>query len=127
MVSAVIINADKILITQRLENGLLGGLWEFPGGKIKNGEGTREACIRCVKESTGLNILIHDYLTSVKHAYTHFKIKVDVFLCHTNSSTVQLKGSIDHNWINIDEIRKYPLHKANHKFLPQVREALKRL
>jgi A/G-specific adenine glycosylase len=125
MVTGVIIKEDKILITQRPEKGLLGGLWEFPGGQILNGEGTREACIRCVKELSGLNIEIQNYLTSVKHAYTHFKIEIDVFLCRTNSTIIRLNGPIDYRWIDFDDIHKYPLHKANHKFLPRVREALK--
>ncbi len=127
LVAGVIVNKNKILITQRPERGLLGGLWEFPGGQIRNNEINQKACVRTIEESTGLHIEILDYLTSIKHAYTHFKIKVDVFLCRTNSSTVRLYGPHDYRWININDIDKYPLHKANHKFLPRVREAMKKL
>ncbi len=127
LATGVIVKENKILITQRPENGLLGGLWEFPGGQIKVGEDAQEVCKRSIKKSTGLNIEIRDYLTSVKHAYTHFKIKMDVFLCHTNSFAVELDGPMGYRWIDIDDIHKYPLHKANHKFLPRVRDALKNL
>jgi len=126
MVAGVVVNANTILIVQRPENGLLGGLWEFPGGQVLEGEDTRNACIRCIKESTGLNIEIRDYVTSIKHAYTHFKIKLDVFMCHTNSQSIKLNGPIGYRWIGFDDIRKYPLHKAMHKFLPSVREAMEK-
>ncbi len=127
LVAGVIMNENKILIIQRPENSLLGGLWEFPGGKSKNNEANQDACIRSIKESTGLHIEIHAYLTSVKHAYSHFKIKMDVFLCRTSSSSVVLNGPSDFRWIDIDDISKFPIHKANHKFLQNVREALQEL
>jgi len=124
LVAGVVMNKNKILITQRPEPGLLGGLWEFPGGQIQNKENNQKACLRTIEGSTGLQIEILDYLTSIKHAYTHFKIKVDVFLCRANSSAVRLNGPNDHRWINIDDIDTYPLHKAVHKFLPRVHEAM---
>jgi len=125
LVAGVIISNNKILITQRPEKGLLGGLWEFPSGQLKNNELNHKACLRIIKKSTGLHIEILAYVTSIRHAYTHFKIEVDVFLCRTISSPVQLNGPIDYRWINIDDISKYPLHKDNHKFLPHVLKAIK--
>ena len=86
----VVLKDKKVLITQRREDGLLGGLWEFPGGKIKKEETSAAACIRELKEETGLQVSVCQYLTQVKHAYTHFKIIVDVFICDNASGTVLL-------------------------------------
>ena len=122
--TGVVIKNDKVLITKRREEGLLGGLWEFPGGKLEVGESPAAACIRELQEETGLAVIIKDHLTSVRHAYTHFKIIMDVFLCHTDSSRVVLKGPIEYRWIALDEITDYPLPKANHKFLHHLREAM---
>jgi A/G-specific adenine glycosylase len=108
----------KILITKRKEKGLLGGLWEFPGGKIHEGETAEQACLREIKEEVNLDIEIKHYLTQVKHAYTHFKIMMDVFECRYISGKVKLNGAIDYRWIKLDEIEKYPFPKANHKFIP---------
>ncbi len=120
----VVLKNDKILITQRRNDGLLGGLWEFPGGKIKKGETSATACVREIKEETGLTVAVRQYLTQVKHAYTHFKIVVDVFICDNVSGIVALNGPVDYRWITLEQIGDYPLPRANHKFIPHLKEAL---
>lgn len=114
----VVKKGDKLLITQRKPDGLLGGLWEFPGGKIEDGETAESACIREIKEETDLTVQIEDILTTVKHAYTHFKIQMKVYLCSYLSGQVHLKGPVDFKWITFDEIGTFPFPKANHKFIP---------
>jgi A/G-specific adenine glycosylase len=118
------VKKHKVLITQRRHDGLLGGLWEFPGGKIKKGETSDTACVREIKEETGLTVTVRQYLTQVKHAYTHFKILVDVFICDNVSGTVVLNGPVDHQWITLEQIEDYPFPRANHKFIPQLKEML---
>lgn len=114
--TGVIRKDNKILITKRKEAGLLGGLWEFPGGKLHNDESAEEACVREIREETGLLVKIDCYLTHVRHAYSHFKIEVDVFICDYQSGEVVLNGPVDFRWISIKEIDDYPFPKANHKF-----------
>ena len=120
----VVINHDRVLITQRRNDGLLGGLWEFPGGKIKKDETSAKACIREIKEETGLTVAVHQYLTQVKHAYTHFKISADVYICDIVSGMVVLNGPVDYQWIKLEQIDDYPFPRANHKFIPRLREAM---
>jgi A/G-specific adenine glycosylase len=114
----VVFHGDKVLITQRAPDGLLGGLWEFPGGKINSGETASSACKREIKEETGLVIEVIETLTTVKHAYTHFKIKMEVFICRYVSGKVILAGPVAYRWIFLNEIEQYPFPKANHKFFP---------
>ncbi len=114
----VVFKSDRVLITRRKAEGLLGGLWEFPGGKIKQDESAEAACIREIKEEVNLKIRIDSYLTRVKHAYTHFKIIMDVFCCGYVSGRVKLNGPTAHRWIRIEEYKTYPFPKANHKFIP---------
>ena len=116
---------DRILITQRKESGLLGGLWEFPGGKVRQGEPSEEACKREIAEETNLDIEVGDYLTHVDHAYSHFKIGVDVYSCKYQAGDVKLNGPVDHRWILIDDIDRYPFPVANHKFIPLLKKKLK--
>ncbi len=113
----VIYKEDKILITKRKEAGLLGGLWEFPGGKRKAGESAETACLREIKEETGLTVSIIKHLKTVRHAYTHFKISMDVFICEYVSGEVALKGPVDFRWITTNEIPEYPFPRSNHKFM----------
>jgi A/G-specific adenine glycosylase len=118
----VVFKKDRVLITQRKTDGLLGGLWEFPGGKIKKGEAAEIACIREIKEEVNLKIRILDHLAQVKHAYTHFRIVMDVFCCEYTSGRVKLNGPIAHRWIKLNKIDQYPLPKANHKFMPRLKK-----
>lgn len=78
----------KMLITRRNPKGLLGGLWEFPGGKLNKGESAQAACIREIYEETGLTVETQAFITQVKHAYTHFKIVMDIFYCRYVSGDV---------------------------------------
>ena len=114
----VVYKNDRVLITRRKSEGLLGGLWEFPGGKIKDGESAQDACIREIKEEVNLDVQIDRHLAQVKHAYTHFKIVMDVFCCKYVSGRVYLRGPAAFRWIRLNEYKNYPFPKANHKFIP---------
>ena len=99
----IVYKNNHFLIIQRDTTGLLGGLWEFPGGRVNDGETTAQACIRKIKEKVNLSVEIGSYLTSIKHAYSHFKIVVHVFLCQHQSGNIKLNGPIDYRWITIDQ------------------------
>ena len=118
----VIYKNDRVLITRRKAEGLLGGLWEFPGGKIRNGESAQAACIREIKEEVNLSVHIDRHLAQIKHAYTHFKIVMEVFCCHYKSGRVRLKGPVGFRWIGFDEFKNYPFPRANHKFIPLIKQ-----
>jgi len=118
----VVFKNNSLLITQRKPEGLLGGLWEFPGGKVGKGEQAEAACVREILEEVNLSVEVISFLTRVKHAYTHFKIRVDVFCCKYITGDVKLNGPLDYRWIKINEIDHYPFPKANHKFIPLLKE-----
>jgi A/G-specific adenine glycosylase len=116
----IIFKNKKVLITRRKNEGLLGGLWEFPGGKVQPGENSQLACVREIKEEINLSVEIEKYFTTIKHAYTHFKIVMDVYICKYKSGRIKLRSAQDFRWIMIAEIKKYPFPGANHKFLPKL-------
>jgi A/G-specific adenine glycosylase len=96
----------------------LGGLWEFPGGKLIKGESAQTACIREIFEETRIKVEIDSYITQIKHAYTHFKIVMDIFYCRYISGDVQLNGPVDFQWIKLTDIHQFAFPKANLKFIP---------
>ncbi len=114
----VVRKENKVLITRRKLDGLLGGLWEFPGGKVETGEEADRACVREILEETGVEAEVDTFLTRVRHAYTHFKIEMDVFYCNYLSGEVRLNGPIDHKWIRVEDIDQFPFPGANLKFIP---------
>ncbi len=117
----IVQKGGKLLITRRKLDGLLGGLWEFPGGKLNKNETASDACIREIKEETGIIVKIDTHLTTIHHAYTHFKIKMDVFYCHFIQGEIHLNGPIDHHWITLSDIDTFAFPKANKKFIPLIK------
>jgi A/G-specific adenine glycosylase len=108
----------RVLITRRPPSGFLGGLWEFPGGKLRSGETAAEACRREIKEEVGLTVEVGNRLTRVEHAYSHFKISLDVFDCRYRAGRVTLHGPEAFRWILLEEIEDYAFPGANRKFIP---------
>ena len=124
VVVGIIYKGEHGLITQRKAEGLLGGLWEFPGSKVKAGDTAKVACAREIQEEVNLCVESVEFLTRVRHAYTHFKIVVDVFQCCYQSGTVALHGPVDYRWPRIDETDQYPFPRVNHKFIPLLKKLL---
>ncbi len=120
MTAGVICRNGELLITQRPSDGLLGGLWEFPGGEVLPGEEAPAACMRRIRETTGLDVAVDAYLTQVRHAYTHFKVVMEVFYCRYLSGEIRLDGPQEYRWILMNEIEDYPFPRVNHKFIPLI-------
>lgn len=107
----------QILIDRRRQEGLLGGLWEFPGGKIEAGE-TVEACIqREIREEIGIEIEVGDRLITIDHTYTHFRVTLNVHTCRYVSGDPQPIECDEVRWVHLDEIEQYPFPKANVKII----------
>lgn len=123
--AGVILKKDQLLITRRKPEGLLGGLWEFPGGKLKPKETAADACVREIHEETGIRVKIVKPIAVIKHAYTHFKIDMTVFICEYLSGRIRLKGPVDFRWVSEDELDNYAFPKANLKFFDSLKQALK--
>ncbi|NTV45535.1 MAG: A/G-specific adenine glycosylase [Chlorobiales bacterium] len=109
----VIHKDDQVLIALRPQDGLLGNLWEFPGGKINPGESLPDCCKREILEETGLVTEIGEKFAEVKHTYTHFKITLHAFHCTYRSGTAQPKTSQEIRWVSLPELRMYAFPKAN--------------
>ncbi|MBN1478758.1 A/G-specific adenine glycosylase [candidate division KSB1 bacterium] len=120
---AIIWRNDKILIDQRKPQGLLGGLWEFPGGHVEDGESYEKAVIREVKEELDINIKVTRFFTTVFHQYTHFTISLHAFLCQFISGRPKALGCTDWKWVKMEELSNYAFPRANGKIIEQLYES----
>lgn len=115
--AAVIRNGKKILITQRPEKGLLGGLWEFPGGKKEPGESLEECLKREIREELNVEIRVGDHFMQVRHAYTHFRITLHCFFCRKLKGRILPLGVKDFRWIYPEELERFPFPRADQKVI----------
>ncbi len=104
---------NKVLIGKRKEDQMLGGLWEFPGGKHEEGEEFSDTCVREIKEETGLAIEIEKQYCIVKHAYSHFKITLHAFKCQVLGGELEAKSASELKWVSLDDVDTYAFPKAN--------------
>jgi A/G-specific adenine glycosylase len=115
--AGVIWHEGRILIARRPEAGLLGGLWEFPGGKQEPGE-TLEGClVREVGEELDIEVTVEQPLCTVRHAYTHFRITLHAFHCAYVRGEPRAVGCSDWQWVLPDQLSSYAFPAANHAIL----------
>ena len=110
------------MIDRRKQEGLLGGLWEFPGGKIEPDETVEDCVRREIKEELGIDIEVNDRLITVNHAYSHFKVTLNVFNCTHISGEPQTIECDEVKWVTLDEIDSYPFPKANSQIIEAIKE-----
>ncbi len=113
VVAAVIRRGEAVLIDKRRADGLLGGLWEFPGGKMEAGEDFHTALIREIQEELGVNLKVGAGMGKYQHAYTHFKLTVYVFSGEVVSGTPRALAADEIRWVPINELAQYPMGKVD--------------
>jgi len=115
--AALVWRDGRLLIGRRPSEGLLGGLWEFPGGKVEEGETLAAAAAREVLEETGLAIEVRDLFRSVEHAYTHFSITLHAFHARVRSGRLRARGVRGLRFVRVADLPRYAFPRANRRIL----------
>ena len=114
----MILRDGKCLVTRRAEPDPLGGLWEFPGGKIEPGESALEAAEREVEEELGLQVRPLRVAGTVRHRYDDFAVELNAVLCRLGGSREsQPKTASTLAWFSLDELARAPIPEANHELI----------
>lgn len=109
----IVFKGGKILIAKRHENQMLGGLWEFPGGKVEQGETHEECVVREFKEEVNLQIEVVKPLCKVDHAFTHFTITITAYICNYVSGNAKAISGSKIKWVYPESLTEFPFPKAN--------------
>jgi A/G-specific adenine glycosylase len=117
----------RLLIAQRPLDGLLGGLWEFPGGKQENGETLPAALRREIREELAIEIEVGPLLTIVPHAYTHFRITLHAFQARHVDGESRNVGVADHAWVTLDDLDAFAFAATDRKIIAHLRSGVQRL
>lgn len=116
-----------LLIAQRPLEGLLGGLWEFPGGKREDGESLVDCLRRELREELAIEVAVGDLFCVIRHAFTHFRITLHAFTCHHVSGEPQLIGAQAVAWVTPDQLDDYAFGKADRLVIEHLRTRSQRL
>ncbi len=105
--AAVIIQRGRVLLAQRPADGLLGGMWEFPNGRV-NADPAKELT-KVINAAYSLKVKKKEALGVIQHAYTHFKVTVHAFRC----DCAPIPKNKNLKWVRIIELDDYPMGKVD--------------
>jgi 8-oxo-dGTP diphosphatase len=115
VVCAIIVRGDRILLAQRPPDKKLGGLWEFPGGKVEAGESAEDALHRELQEELGCTVRITQALSPFVHAYAWGRIELIPFVCELAEGSPEPHAH-EHTalvWVERGELLSYELAPAD--------------
>ncbi len=115
VVVALIFNAnDEVFMQKRPAKGLMGGLWEFPGGKVETGETPEVALEREIQEELGITLKNPQFFMKLRHAYTRFKVELSAYISQSHENPQTKLAS---KWVPISELEQLAFPAANQKLI----------
>ena len=117
----VIVRDGRIFIQKRPANGLMPNLWEFPGGKINEGESPRKAVVREIEEELGIGVRPLEKLALIRHSYTRFRVTLHAYLCEVCDLPPRKepvpRAAVECRWVLPTELALYPFPAANRRLI----------
>lgn len=119
----VLVHEGKVLIQKRPPVGLMANLWEFPGGRVTNGEAPEEAVVREFLEELNVGVRCHSKIALIRHSYTSFRVALHAFWCRLqgDGGKMTLNGAVEARWVEVEELSDYPFPAANRKLISMLR------
>ena len=127
VVACALVDKDgRILLAQRPEGKALAGLWEFPGGKIDEGERPEEALVRELQEELGIDTHASclSPLTFASYGYEDFHLLMPLYICRKWKGFVMPKENQTLKWVRAQNLRDYPMPPADEPLIPILQDLL---
>jgi 8-oxo-dGTP diphosphatase len=114
--------AGRYLITQRPPKASLPLLWEFPGGRVEEGEADADALAREIREEMGVDVQVLEQAMHTHHEYPKYDIDFRVFHCRLKDTrvTIQHLRVHDHRWVTLEEMAQFKFPDADAKTLAKL-------
>ncbi|GAB2186974.1 (deoxy)nucleoside triphosphate pyrophosphohydrolase [Roseibium sp. LAB1] len=125
--ACALVDADgRILLAQRPEGKSMAGLWEFPGGKVEEGERPEETLIRELDEELGIEVneACLAPLTFASHSYEDFHLLMPLFICRRWGGIPQGREDQALKWVRAARLRDYPMPAADEPLIPHLLDAV---
>jgi len=107
----------RVLIDQRLEQGLLGGMWEFPGGKQEPGEAIADTIARELREELAIEVAVEEELIRLDHTYSDKRLRFIVHLCRHLAGEPRALASQQVRWVKPGDLGAFPFPAANARII----------
>ena len=116
VVSAEIVQHGRYLITQRQPDAVLGGLWEFPGGRVRPDESDATALRRALQDRVGVQVQVGEQVMEVVHDYEGYVLTLAVYLCEIEGDAEpEAKRVAAVAWVGSEEFGEYAFPGADQK------------
>ncbi len=122
VVAALIWQEERFMICQRPPHKARGMLWEFPGGKVENGESKKQALVRECIEELGITLEVDDVFMELRHKYPDITVNLTLFNCTVKCGTVQMLEHNDIRYITPVEIDSFDFCPADTEILEKIKE-----
>ena len=129
MATGIIGAAGRIYIQQRQADDIWGGLWEFPGGRLEDGESPEAALVREYREETGRMVEVCRKITTITHFHTKYRVVLHCYCCRLlgKGTDLQLLAAQDGKWINPEEIHSFALPAGHRKLVAYIQASCPQL
>jgi A/G-specific adenine glycosylase len=120
----LLISNGRIFIQKRPPGGLMPGLWEFPGGKVRAGETPEDALVREILEELQVRVGYLEKISVIHHNYTSFRVTLHAYTCRLlgRGQRPVLGSATEGRWVTRDEINHFPFPAANQKLIRMLQE-----